>query len=729
MGETISMSSVAADSLPCGHCGELNRRGLKFCNKCGKAFAETCPQCDGECIAGEKFCGHCGVNRFEIIDQQRKEAQENLRRAEQLAANSEFSDAIQLLVETVKLDGGWLQDIVQQANVLSRRFQRLRKRREIETEDDVRIAAEKLKSNNYQQAVEILTNMPAALRTEESIQLLDAATTKLNQLQALRARIQNAVKTKQTDDLLVDLSEFLALKPNDPQGMQLAKKMTAVHHQHAKRLIGKHDFDAAESRLSEIPEFLRTDETKSLLLHSEELRYLTHHLQNEPYVDAVLVAVLERVEKQAGEYPVLKKWRKDLESRQEKWPDDVSRRVLRWATTNDSKKLGLPLRFPRRFRRLNDDAVRNLATYRFHTDRMFVAAGLALQGLEQSVVSTNLMPPEPKKMKVGLGGLLKRKQAVTAAWGIDIGTTSLKAIKLEIENVTEEDDEGNETKSQVTKIVDCKLIPHSENLIDDETGSHDDPIIKETLERFAKGIEFEGSQVCVSLPGEKVLSRFVEIPTPDIKKVKSAVEYEAKSQIPIPLEELQWGYQLLREPNPKAKSIVEVPVVLLATKKRNAENRKRQFEEVDIPIDMLQADFAALHNIQFYEQLHDAEDYLTIATLDIGCSSSNIVVSGKRVLWTRSLPVGTDQLIDALARQFKLTKAKAAEVLCKPERVRLLGKFFSAIEPVCSQVESEVTRSLAALKNANKDAMPYELNAVGGGIQTHGMMRYLMVGD
>ena len=58
-----------------------------------------------------------------------------------------------------------------------------------------------------------------------------------------------------------------------------------------------------------------------------------------------------------------------------------------------------------------------------------------------------------------------------------------------------------------------------------------------------KGIKSKVANVCA--PGFHVFSKFVKLPPVDASKVTQIIEYEAKSNVPFPLEEVVWDYQIL----------------------------------------------------------------------------------------------------------------------------------------------------------------------------------------
>ena len=69
-------------------------------------------------------------------------------------------------------------------------------------------------------------------------------------------------------------------------------------------------------------------------------------------------------------------------------------------------------------------------------------------------------------------------------------------------------------------------------------------ILKASQEALAeKGIKAREVNVCA--PGFHVFSKFVKLPPVDAGKVTQIIQYEAQQNVPFPLAEVVWDYQIL----------------------------------------------------------------------------------------------------------------------------------------------------------------------------------------
>ena len=115
-------------------------------------------------------------------------------------------------------------------------------------------------------------------------------------------------------------------------------------------------------------------------------------------------------------------------------------------------------------------------------------------------------------------------------WGIDIGQCAFKAIRLEVI-------EGTVTATAFDYIEHPKILSQPD--------ADPDQLTREALEQFLSRNSLKGDTVAISVPGQSGLARFVKLPPVNQSKIADIVKFEAKQQIPFPLEEVVWDFQPL----------------------------------------------------------------------------------------------------------------------------------------------------------------------------------------
>src|SRR6476659_7283566 len=113
-------------------------------------------------------------------------------------------------------------------------------------------------------------------------------------------------------------------------------------------------------------------------------------------------------------------------------------------------------------------------------------------------------------------------------WGIDLGQCALKAIRLDLVD-------GQLTATAFDYIEHPKILSQPD--------ADPDQLTREALETFLSRNNLKGDMIVISVPGQSGLARFVKLPPVEERKIADIVKFEAKQQIPFPLDEVVWSYQ------------------------------------------------------------------------------------------------------------------------------------------------------------------------------------------
>src|SRR3954468_20208868 len=113
-------------------------------------------------------------------------------------------------------------------------------------------------------------------------------------------------------------------------------------------------------------------------------------------------------------------------------------------------------------------------------------------------------------------------------WGIDLGQCALKALRLQ-------DIAGQLHATAFDYIEHPKILSQPD--------ADPDQLTREALEQFLSRNTLKGDMVVISIPGQSGLARFVKLPPVEERKIADIVKFEAKQQIPFPLEEVVWDFQ------------------------------------------------------------------------------------------------------------------------------------------------------------------------------------------
>src|SRR5260221_7714693 len=191
-------------------------------------------------------------------------------------------------------------------------------------------------------------------------------------------------------------------------------------------------------------------------------------------------------------------------------------------------------------------------------------------------------------------------------------------------------------------------------------------ILKALQETLAeKGIKSKNINVCA--PGFHVFSKFVKLPPVDANKVTQIIQYEAQQNVPFPLAEVVWDYQILG-----STTGGELEVLLVAIKADIVEGLFRVTESAGLHLLLADVSPAALCNA-FRFNYGDLEDCTML--LDIGAKTSNLPFFEKGKVFSRTINLGANSTTQLFANEAKLKYDPAEKIKIEEGFVSLGGAY------------------------------------------------------
>ncbi|HXG09429.1 MAG TPA: type IV pilus assembly protein PilM [Gemmataceae bacterium] len=321
-------------------------------------------------------------------------------------------------------------------------------------------------------------------------------------------------------------------------------------------------------------------------------------------------------------------------------------------------------------------------------------------------------------------------------WGIDIGQCALKALRVVLID-------GQVTATAFDYVEHPKILSQPD--------ADPDLLTREALEKFLSRNSLKGDTVCISVPGQSGLARFVKLPPVEEKKIVDIVRFEAKQQIPFNLDEVVWDYQKIGSGVVSDGFAMETEIGLFAMKRDMINRALQHFQDVNVEVHVVQMAPLALCNFVTYDLLGkgvgDAAPPASseegseerrpgpkpagakkscVVALDIGADSSNLVITdGERIIWQRPIPLGGNNFTRVLTKDLKLTFAKAEHLKRNATKSPDLKKILASLKPVLNDFVGEVQRSLGYFTNTHRDAQIEYLMGLGGAFRLPGLQRFL----
>ena len=290
-----------------------------------------------------------------------------------------------------------------------------------------------------------------------------------------------------------------------------------------------------------------------------------------------------------------------------------------------------------------------------------------------------------------------------SVWGIDIGQSSLKGLKL-----TEMD--GQLTANELDLIEYPQLLS--------EEGANPAQIIRQALDEFLGRHSLGGAMVAVAVPGQSGFTRFVKLPPVELKKVPDIVRFEAEQQIPFPINDVIWRWQIFTDPNSP-----DIQAGIFAMKKGDIHEMLGHFTDVQVKVDLVQMAPLALLNFMVHDE-QVAPDGATLLA-DVGAAKTDLVVSDGPRIWTRTIQIGGNHFTEALAKAFKLSFAKAEKLKRTAATSKYARQIFQAMRPVFADMAQEIQRSVGYYMSMRREARFRKVLGLGNGFRMPGLQKFL----
>jgi Tfp pilus assembly PilM family ATPase len=720
---------VQEAGLSCPRCEAANLPQRKFCAKCGAPLWEPCLRCGDVCAAGENFCGACGVNLAEVAAEQLERVGDDFRTAAEMRSADQIDEALALLTPIANNNHPRLTERAARAAQLVRQLAAERERQRSVAEDALRRARQALDAFDYDSAAGILGEIPPPLRGDAINELLAIVDSRRREIASLVGELREAVRERRLLDLPALIDRLLALKPDHAYAKGLAEQVRTRLIDAAEKQFAAHCYDETLQLLEPIAADLRSPRAQEIYRQAAELAFLAWDLRNAPLLDATLAAVAERLRKLAPDDAPMMKLCDEVERRLTLAKTDRLAATAAWARPPQETPLGAAIEMSSGLRRIIcAESVSNESDLGQDSGRFAVACGLALAGVGQAALRINLLAAQQRGVLSRFSQLI-RAGGPQIAWGLDLGISGLKAVRLS----------WNESNRQAI-IEAAALVEHAKPLSHAVNEAEEHRIVADTLKKFLESHQTKGRRVCVGLPGRLALGRQFDLPPVAAAKAPRLVEFEAQQQFPFPLDQLVWDWQFFDDvtPNPngatKSSGDLWRRAVLVGAQQSTARRFLEAFRRLGICVDVLQTDFVALHNFLAHEYLvapgqpPTGEACGVAAALDIGCDVTNIVVSAPQSLWFHSCGVAGQSFTRALVREFKFSMAQAEQRKRRPESVERLSDLYEAMSPVFGDLFKEARQALAAYAAAQPDLPIQRIVGLGGGFALHGVHRFLRCG-
>ncbi len=209
-----------------------------------------------------------------------------------------------------------------------------------------------------------------------------------------------------------------------------------------------------------------------------------------------------------------------------------------------------------------------------------------------------------------------------------------------------------------------------------------------------------------TISGQSVFTRFVKLPPLGEGKVDQVVEFEAQQNVPFPINEVIWDYQLFTD-----SASGETEVALVAIKADMLNQINDQVEEAGFRVEMVDVAPMALLNAYRFNYPDVTDPCMLI---DIGAKTTNLVFSEPGRIFARSLPIGGATVTAAIAKEFQVPFETAEEKKCRDGFVALGGGYAEHPDPAMAAMARVARSSMTRLHAEIVRTVNYYRSTLGG---------------
>ena len=243
--------------------------------------------------------------------------------------------------------------------------------------------------------------------------------------------------------------------------------------------------------------------------------------------------------------------------------------------------------------------------------------------------------------------------------------------------------------------------------------------LKVVLGEMKSQLAWKGGACGCAIPSQGVFTRFVQIPKVEPDKIDQVLFFEAQQNVPYPIEEVAWTYQVLPD-----KGDDKINALLVATKTDALESTVEVLAASKLTPQIVETSPTALYNA-FRYNYPDVQGCSLL--IDIGARATNLIFVEGQDVFIRTLPVGGNSITAALHKKFEprsfneVEEFKRVEGLIPPpgnysgsenEEVAEMGKI---ARTVMTRIHNEITRSVTFYRTTQKGAAPMRVFLAGGG--------------
>lgn len=271
-------------------------------------------------------------------------------------------------------------------------------------------------------------------------------------------------------------------------------------------------------------------------------------------------------------------------------------------------------------------------------------------------------------------------------------------------------------KNNKLELINFACVEYSTEITDDNR--HEE--INRTFSSILQTHKIKAKKLYLSISGQEVFTRFAKLPATSVKeqKLQQLVNYEAKQNIPFPIEEVTWDYQLI---NSIDSVQGELSVMYAVIKNDIILSIVTVFEREGFETVLVGTSPTSTYNCMCALGLDKAEPS---ALINIGGKCTNIIFIDKGKFFARAIPLGGYSISQQISKDLNIPFKDAEALKVKAGYVSMGSNHedgdeqniavASSIRNVMIRIHGEINRSINIYKSQRPDNKFSKIYLAGG---------------
>src|SRR5881396_3545964 len=258
------------------------------------------------------------------------------------------------------------------------------------------------------------------------------------------------------------------------------------------------------------------------------------------------------------------------------------------------------------------------------------------------------------------------------------------------------------------------LDPASGQRLDAHVALHETAV---ALREMMHEMHIHRGPINYAVPAQSVFARFVKLPALDAEKIDKIISFEAQQNVPFPLDQVVWDYQLVGGGMGE-----QIEVVIVAIKRDLLDEINNTVEETGLRTRIVGVASMGLYNAFCYNYTNLNGCSLLV---DIGARTTNVLFIESGRIFSRSLPIGSSAITSAISKEFGESFAAAETRKNRDAFVALggaaepadpnIGRLSKIVRSTMTRLHAELIRSVTYYRAQQQGDQPARIFLCGGG--------------